>query len=360
MDVYGCRISYYTGKFETYLRYRSKPYTMLPTVGNEAKLIQGAGAVQMPVVQLDDGRWMTDSTPMIAWFEAQQTTHSIYPEDPVTRFVALLIEDYADEWLWRPAMHYRWSFRLSRNYAAEILYEELIKGVLPMPRPVALNRLKTRQRGGFVKGDGVTKNTRSHVEGTYHKALELMQSLLSHHPFMLGETPTIADFALMGPMFRHFSQDPTPAEIMRNQAPCVYEWVARMWNVKPATKPADAPCSLEGLKDILAEISETHLAALRQNAVAFTCKKGRHDSLIQDCQYKDIPTSRYRVWCLEELRREWQALGSTNQDLLRTYLPESAAILWDSASFKTSNYDEGRLVPFNKAINVFGDGVPPR
>ena len=32
---------------------------------------------------------------------------TIYPADPMLRFAALLIEDYADEWLWRPAMHYR-------------------------------------------------------------------------------------------------------------------------------------------------------------------------------------------------------------------------------------------------------------
>jgi hypothetical protein len=33
---------------------------------------------------------------------------------------------------------------------------------------------------------------------------------------------------MMGPMLRHFGQDPTPADIMRNRAPGVYEWVARM------------------------------------------------------------------------------------------------------------------------------------
>ena len=30
----------------------------------------GAGAVQSPVVKLEDVRWMSDSTPMLAWFEA--------------------------------------------------------------------------------------------------------------------------------------------------------------------------------------------------------------------------------------------------------------------------------------------------
>lgn len=37
----------------------------------------------------------------------------------------------------------------------------------------------------------------------------------------------LADIAFMGPMFRHFSQDPDPAEIMRQQAPAVAERVQR-------------------------------------------------------------------------------------------------------------------------------------
>ena len=36
----------------------------------------------------------------------------------------------------------------------------------------------------------------------------------------------------MGPMFRHFQQDPPPAEIMRSRAPGVFAWVGRMWNAK--------------------------------------------------------------------------------------------------------------------------------
>jgi len=41
-------------------------------------------------------------------------------------------------------------------------------------------------------------------------------------------------------MFRHFGIDPTPSRIMRNTAPAVYEWVARMWNARRgATCP---PC----------------------------------------------------------------------------------------------------------------------
>jgi glutathione S-transferase len=336
MHVYGCKISYYTGKLETYLRYRSIEYDYSPTVGNEKRLRAGAGVVQHPVVQLADGRWMTDTTPVIAWLESKQAAPTIYPADAALRFAALLIEDYADEWLWRPAMHYRWSYRPDRCYAAESLYNDLIANNRPIPRFVALNLLKLRQFGGFVRGDGVTAKTRFHVDRTYLTALDLLQAIFERRPFVLGGTPTIADFGLMGPMLRHFGQDPTPAEIMRNRAPAVYEWVARMWNAKAEAGEASPIDPFdEVLVELLSEISETHLAQLRQNAGAYGRGLKRYDQDIQDCHYVRVPTSRYRVWRLEELLRAWRKLDDTARATMKNNLrsPE-ASILWDAPPFR--------------------------
>ena len=361
MRVYGSRISYYTGKLEAYLRYRGIDYDLLPTVGNEKRLKAGAGVVQMPVVECDDGRWMTDSTPIIAWLDTRQPTPSIYPQDPALRFIALLIEDYADEWLWRPAMHYRWSYRRTRDYAAETLYAELIAGTRPIPRWLGARLLRKRQRGGFVTGDGVSAATRAHVEGAYFAALTHMQAILETRPFVLGDRPTIADFGLMGPMLRHFGQDPEPADIMRARAPAVYEWVARMWNAKAGRDTTGLVATIDGpVAALLAEICATHLAQLRQNADAWTNGIGRYDQRIQDCDYRNVPTSRYRVWCLEELRREWAALDDDARAGLRPYLTGEAAILWGEAPFAPSGYDPDRGAPFNRAINVFANGVPQR
>lgn len=362
VEVYGSKISYYTGKFETYLRYRSIPYVSFPTVAHSRKLIEGVGVVQMPVVRLADGRWMTDTTPMIAWLETQQDAPSIYPADQALNFIALLIEDYADEWLWRPAMHYRWSYRRDRAHAAEFLYEELIRGVLPWPRLLALNRLKRRQRGGFVRGDGVNDRTREHADRTYLAALDAMQAILERRPFLLGQSPTIADFGMMAPMFRHFGQDPTPAEIMRERAPAVYEWVARMWNAKAEDGDPELIDHVDPpLETFLDEICETHLAQLRQNASAFGEGRTRYNQTIQDCLYEKVPVSRYRVWCLEELRRHWSALGSPAQARLHEALQSpDAQMLWDGSEIVPSGYDRDQQAPFNRAINVFGRGVPPR
>ena len=363
MTVYGSKISYFTGKLESYLRFRQLPYTLKPTTAATlSKLREKTGTSQMPVVELSDGRWMTDTTPMIAWLEKYSEAPSIYPENPALHFIGLLIEDYADEWLWRPAMHYRWTYRPDRQYASQSLYDELIAGYWPMPRPIGINFLKIRQLRGFVHGDGITSETRDHADRTYLEALDKMAAILKERPFLLGEAPTIADFGMMGPMLRHFSQDPTPSEIMRNRAPSVYEWVARMWNLCPSGPDVRVIEEVDDvLEDWLTEVCETHLAQLRQNAEAFKLGKTRYDQTIQGSHYRNVPMSRYRVWCLENLRRAWSELDERDQAQLRLSLssPE-ARILWDDTEITSSAYDPDDSVPFNKAIHVFEGGVPRR
>ena len=148
---------------------------------------------------------------------------------------------------------------------------------------------------------------------------------------------------------------------MRTRAPAVYEWVARMWNEK-----ADRASSGELISpDLLLlgfvrEISETHLSQLRQNAEAFSRGTARYDLVIQGTRYARVPTSRYRVWCLEMLRQEWNRLDQASQrDLQNSVGGGEFDVLLKDVAYAASEYDVEGLAPFNRAIHVFGSGVPP-
>ena len=73
LRVYGSAISYFTGKLEGYLRYKAIPYRRIAmTTRHFNRTVPWmTGAAQMPAVELPDGRWMTDTTPMLAWLESQ-------------------------------------------------------------------------------------------------------------------------------------------------------------------------------------------------------------------------------------------------------------------------------------------------
>ena len=352
MKVYGSRISYYTGKLEAYLRYKGINYTLLPTPYGKAKMLkEKVGAVQMPIVERDDGRWMSDTTPILLHLETEHPERPIVPDDPVVAFIAYLIEDYADEWLWRPAMFYRWYYRYDRLLASNILADE-VTAHLPLPRWIRRRMVERRQVKHYINRDGGSEATKHHIEQGYFNALDALSVILAKRPFLLGNAPSLADFGMMGPMFRHFGEDPTPQELMRTHAPAVYEWVARMWHAQDCGQPeflAEAPDDFAAL---LKEICETHLVQLTTNADGFAEGQDLFDMTVQGCDYRNITVSRYRLWCLEELRRRFAGLAPGDQAKVKTLLPYTEAeILWAAELPAKSDFNTDNHLPFGNAIN---------
>jgi len=359
MKVYGASVSYYTGKLETYLRYKGIAYDRGSPYEVRDEIMEQLGSIQHPMMKRSDGRWMSDSTPMILQFETEYPERGILPQDPVVEFIAHLIEDYADEWLWRVAMHYRWSYDHDSELLCRILADELLPHI-KLPRFWRCRMVKNRQLKGFVINDGVTSETREHVEAGYHRILALMSSVLESRPFILGDKPSLADIGLMGPMLRHFGQDPTPAEIMRDTAPLVFEWLGRMWSASQQSGDGDFLSAIpDDLTPMLKEVCETHLVQLSNNANAWHQKLDKFSMTVQGCHYQQLPISRYRVYCLEMLRERFASLDETSLNAVKRLLPfESAEILWQDDIQAKSDYDGARQAPFNKAINVFDGAVP--
>jgi glutathione S-transferase len=357
--VYGSEVSYFTGKFEAYLRFKEISYERRPLGVYQYlwRIPRKVGVAQLPTVELPGGRWMTDTTPMIAWLEQQHPSPAVIPDDPLQRFFALLIEDFGDEWLWRPAMHYRWNNAPDRRLLSAQLAEELMR----LPLPLALRRhwIAWRQRRLFVRGDGVDRRTRPHMDAAYTRVLDRLAPVFESRPFLLGERPTVADFGLFGSMFRHFALDPTPGRIMRDRAPAVYEWVARTWNAR-ADRIGSRPLA-DGipadLAPLLREGGETHLQMLAANAEAHRRGASHHDLRVQGTTYEGVPTSAYRVWALEQLRREFRRLPPSEREqaehLLRAagcWLP-----LWRVDDPLESGHDLDGRAPFGTGLRMVPD-----
>ncbi len=359
MIVFGSKISYFTGKFETYLRYKEIPYTFRALDLRHYVWVvpRRLGATQLPSVRLDDGRWMSDTTPMIAWLEARNPQPRVIPEEPLQRFVSLLLEDYADEWLWRPAMHYRWSFAADRHLAGTQLAQELIA----LPAPLSLRRalVTRRQRRMFVRGDGIDRHTRDHAEGSVHTLLKHLEPIFQQRPFLFGERPTIADVGLMGPAWRHFVHDPTPARLMQDTAPATYEWAARMWNAR--ARELGAAGLLEGipvdLLPLLKEVGQTHLEMLAANARAHRDGLREHSFTVQGTTYRGVPTSAYRVWCLEQLQSRFRELPSAAGAVVEALLVQTGCLepMWREEGL-ASGHDDGGEAPFCRVTRMVRDG----
>lgn len=326
--VHGLDLSYFTGKIEAYLRAKGLPYERREMdTGSFKACGRATGILQMPQIECPDGGWLTDTSLTIRYLEQQYPEPALIPADPLTRFIALLLEDMGDETLWRPALYYRWAFAAD----ARLMSGRLAAGMLrDLPLPLGLRRLMilARQRRHFLRRDGVTAATRGAVEALYRDALAAMEQALAGQPYVLGGRPTVADFGLFGSMFRHFFSDPTPAAIMRETAPRTLAWVARLWAVTPADfagqpLPASVPAGLQGL---LALTAQSHLPYYAANAAAVAAGAGQVRFADRGASFT-VPASPYRAWCLDCLRLEWQALPPDGQAAAAALLGEEATVI---------------------------------
>lgn len=254
---------------------------------------------------------MTDSTTIIDWLDQRYPQVPVIPRDPVTAFFNRLLEDYADEWLWRPAMHYRWDYAEGAAQQSRVLADAHAHAHakdVPLPKFLLRYLLRNRQRTFFTKGDGVTPDTWDHVEKIFYDTLAQFTAILETRPYLLGNRPSLADCSFFGPMFRHFSMDPPSARIMREPAPLVFEWVARMWSARASVTIGELlEYVLEDWGPILDCVGSAYLPYLCANAEAWKAGQSHFDVDIEGAPYRHIRTACYRVKCLEELRRHFEA-----------------------------------------------------
>lgn len=354
--VYGSKISYFTGKLEAYLRYKEIPYEFVSMTARSmnGKIRRHTGAAQMPAIEFLDGRWGTDTTPLIAWFEQERPEPAVIPSDPLQDFICRLVEDYADEWLWRPALYYRWDFKLDAEMMSRRIVDELTRDI-PAPAPLKRLLIRMRQRRLNTRGDGVSRETKAHVEETYLRALDQLQAIFETRPFLLGGRPTVADFGYFASMFRHFGIDPTPAAIMRDRAPAVYTWLARLWDARASQIHGALLAGIpRDWSPILREIGTAYLPYLCANADAWQAGKKRFDLEIQGTRYRGFRVFHYRVWCLEQLRNRLDALpepaASEVRSLLETH--DCWAPLMRQPRV-ASGYDPENRAPFGVGLGLF-------
>ncbi len=353
----GSDISYFTGKMENYFRVRGIPYELrnMQFPRDEKIRKREVGVTQMPTVELADGRWMTDSTKMIQWFEAQFPEDGLLPVDPLQAFLCYFLEDWADEWWWRPAMHYRWYSEEGSRFAAWHLARTCLREV-PAPMGLKWRYLRRRQRSGYTAGDGIHEASVAAVEADYHRLLRALEAIFQDRPFLLGDRPTLADIGFAGPFFRHFALDPLPLEILRRHAPSVLEWVARLWKTRIAECRGTLRDGIpEDFGPLLDEIGATYLPYLNANVAAVRAGKKRFDVNLGGAQFRGARYSRYRVWCLAELRLHYERMPASAQAAGRVLLERHGCWgpLWQENDLPLMpNQEQG--LPFRGDTNMVG------
>jgi glutathione S-transferase len=249
--VHGMTQSYFTRKMTGYLDYKGIPWALRRTPGVVPDAAAAGWTGGIPPVQTPEGEWMWDSTAMIHHLERRFPEPAVLPPDPVQRFLCYLIEDVCDEWLYRPAVGSRWFVPENARLAGWELARDLtVASALPCETAHALAGAHVRSSCGPL---GVREeNVQSWIDEILRPWTRALGDHLEGRPFLFGDRPSLADFAVFGGNAAHFVNDPACRRWTEEDAPAVVRHTHRLLESELCetgdwSGPGDVPATLVAL-----------------------------------------------------------------------------------------------------------------
>ncbi|HTR86391.1 MAG TPA: glutathione S-transferase [Reyranella sp.] len=219
----------YSHKVRAVMRYRRIPHDWSIILGGfdgtgQTEKIRVFGKSMFPIVQFPDGKAWADSTPIIHELEAEAPGfRSVLPPSPAERFLARLIEDFADEWLPVPLMAFRWTSDEDVAFCARRQMQGWLGAVGEAELEAGMARFTTRQQRVRAALGGANPAVMPVLLRHFEAMVDALEASLGEQLFLFGGRPSIADFGLYG-MLSQLAVDPTSARIVRQRAVRLYQW----------------------------------------------------------------------------------------------------------------------------------------
>ena len=308
--VHGMMQSYFTRKMTGYLDFKGIPWRFRPFGGMSPAALAAGFPGGVPMVETPDGEMMWDSTAMIHHFERRFPDPTVLPDDPVLRFLAYVVEDFSDEWLYRPAVGTRWLFPENAAVAGFELARD-IAAVMPLPADQAHLAVGAHVRSS-LPALGIDESTiETWTKDVLRRWVSLFSAHLADRPYLLGHRPSLADFALFGGNAAHFTNDPACRRWVDADAPAVVAHTTRL--LTPEDQPAgswdDAPPAT--LVALIREIARTYLPW-----VARACTDGAAEAVFGDGTQIVIPATPFLQAARGTLLARYRSLRSARLDAI--------------------------------------------
>lgn len=194
LELYQFEMSHYAEKVRFILDFKGLAYKkneITPGLG-QIELFQLSGQRQVPVLK-DGDKFVADSTAIAHYLEQKYPDRPILPTDGKQKGQCLIIEAWADEIFGiaaRKAMI--GALNQSPNFR---------KAFLPTTAPDFVKTLVDVIPSDFltVLGDGVGLSSMAKSAQTELKrSLTALMGILAEQPYLVGDAPTLADFAVAG------------------------------------------------------------------------------------------------------------------------------------------------------------------
>lgn len=221
--LFGAETSPYSVKVRSFLRYKGVDFEWIGrSKANEEEFAALARVPTVPLLLSPNRPANQDSTSILATVEADHAEPSAVPDDPACAALALILEDFADEWLNKLMFFNRWGQRPDREAAGDRTMEQLFDGNLPRAKKKTRDQIVKRMRDRLPLV-GVEKKNEKVLKPSFERFFTLLNAHLEKSLFLFGGRPSAADFALAGQVAQ-LLMDPTPGDWLRAQAPFVTAW----------------------------------------------------------------------------------------------------------------------------------------
>ena len=344
IKLYGWQVSPYTAKIRSYLTYKNIPFTdNVPSFFTlNGKIKKDTGQMIMPVVYQNESA-IQDSTVIMETLEAQYQERSIYPDNDVQHFLALLLEFFADEWLPLAALHYRWNFPDNRSF----IYREFGKSALPyFPSFIQTHMGKVfgSKMSGYLPVLGIEPHMQKPLEDNTHEILNNLNNHLGQYNFIFGSQPSIADFALYGPIYSHLHRDPAPENLV-TPFKHIIKWINELNGDFKNTKHqwSNEDSLVASLKPLIKIWAKNHAPLIQQSIAAIaqwvnqlTPEQksqntklpkflGKASIVIDDQQAKRLNLT-YGYWMFSRIYDFYHSLNTKSQQQIKNLLDDQQTI----------------------------------
>jgi glutathione S-transferase len=305
--IIGAEMSPYSVKVRSYFRYKAIPHQwVLRNAESQAEFEKYAKVPIIPLVVTPEGTGIQDSTPIIDAMEKIYPLPSVHPDDPIAKFISILIEEFGDEWGNKWMFHYRWTRdvdqissagRIARMRGANL--EEHKHAAL-----AAQVRARMVDRLWFVGSNAVTA---PQIEAGFVDMLGMLDRHLATRPYLFGGRPAFGDFGLWGQIYEMWT-DPTTGALIGGDAPHVLDWVHRMLWPKAEgafeTWPSLAPTLMPILSD---QVGRLFMPWTCANEKALTEQQEEFSVTLGDKAWSQKP-QKYHARSLGMLRAKYAAV----------------------------------------------------
>ncbi len=324
----------YSCKLRTYLNYKGIPYKRMRINLNAymKEIPDRVGMSIMPVVLTANDDVLQDTTPIMTLFEQEYPDNACIPNDQRLAFIMWLLEDFGDEYLTRFSMHYRWGNQLNRSTLSHRLGRNMSYGNMQLHASNVAPMILARQAGFDAPLGLVSDEIRQGLDKQLLELLAILETHFADYQFLLGDRPSLADFAVYGHFQAHLYQDPHSAQILEVHGSRTCNWldtITEFGDIRGSAGQTEFGDWIklnqlvpESLKALLTFVGKTYIPFASGAALATSQK---HKNYVAKVDGLETPfmTFQYRAWSFENVQNEFNDLVPQDKIFVQTLLHQT-------------------------------------